>query len=85
MLELCDAKLQVVPLVTGDEAELAQSGMERHARALSDTNRVAAPPCARLVDPRTHFFFAHPPSLGQRLGQLVCALGRQGDRADERE
>jgi hypothetical protein len=85
VLELCHAKLQLVPLVARHDAELAEDAVQRRSRALTQAHRIAAPPRRCLVDPRADFLFRHAAALGERLRQLVHPLSRQSDDTDERE
>src|SRR6185437_4327692 len=85
VLELGDAELELVPLVARDEAELVQDAVQRRARLLPHTHRVAAPARGRLVDPAAHLVAAHSTASREGIRQLVCTLRGQRDRADERE
>src|SRR5712691_9095671 len=85
MLELSYSQLELFPFVARDESELPQGGVQSGACPLADPDRIAAPPRGRLVDPHANLFLAQPAALGQRVRKLVRALGRQRDRADERE
>src|SRR5689334_16974431 len=85
MLELGDTQLELVPLATRDETEIAKDTVERRAGALADAHRVATPARRRVVDPAPNLVLRHPASLGECLGELVCAIGRQRDRTNGRE
>jgi hypothetical protein len=82
VLDLGNAKLEIVPLVARDEAELLQRAAEGRTGTLAHAHRISAPAVRRLVDPGARVFLAHPAALRERLGQLVGSLGRQRDRAE---
>src|SRR5438876_12018489 len=85
MLYLGDAELELFPLGTRDEAELAQRAVQRLPRALAHADRVAAPAGRRVVDPAADFVLVQSPLLGERLGQLVRTLRGQRHGAEDGE
>src|SRR5689334_24944556 len=85
MLELGDAKLELVPLLAGDQTELAQNAVHGGAGLLADTHRVAAPARGGLVDPTAYLVAAHPAARRERICELVRTLRGQRGGADESE
>src|SRR4051794_18039801 len=75
MLELRDAKLELLPLVARDEAELAGDLLHTPLRALPHADRVAAPPRAEVVEERANLVEPRPEQLDQAL-QIRRATGR---------
>src|SRR5204863_4088633 len=85
VLKLCDAEVELVPLVTRDETELPEDAVDRRARLLPHAHGVATPARRRLLDPPADLVAAHPAARRERVGELVRPLRRQRNRADERK
>src|SRR5919201_544387 len=85
VLELRDAKLELLVLLTHDEAELTQRAMEARARLLADPDRVAAPARGEVADEGPRLVAAHAAALRELVGEGVRLLGGQRDRADRCE
>src|SRR5947207_12032544 len=85
MLQLRDPELELVPFLARDQTELAEHAVQRRPGLLTDAHGVAPPARRRLVDPAAYLVAAHSPARRKRVRELVRTLGRQRDRADERE
>lgn len=85
MLELGDAKLELVPFVPGDEAELPQRAMECRTGTLAHPHGIAAPASCCVLDPAANLVAAQPAALRERVGELVRAICSQRNGADDRE
>src|SRR2546429_9715742 len=85
VLELRDAELELVPFIPRDRPELVESPAYRPAGAFADTDGIPAPARRRVIDPAANLVLSHPAAFGERLRKLVRALGRQRDRAQQRE
>jgi hypothetical protein len=85
MLQLGDTKLELVEVCARDEAELVKDAFEPGAGLLAHADRFASPPARRLLDQFPGLVSAHVPLGRQLVGQCVCALRGQRDRAERCE
>src|ERR687893_2205432 len=82
MLELGEAKLELVVLAPSDEPELLEEAAHGHARPLAHAHGVAAPAAKELVAELARLVPGDLPALGQLVGELVRPVLRQIDRAE---
>src|SRR6266540_3828065 len=85
MLELRDAKLELLVLRTENEPQLAQHSLQPGTGTLGDAGRVAAPPGDEVVDGGARFVTLHSPALDERVDEVLDAFGGQGHRSHARE
>src|SRR5688500_1941566 len=85
MLELGDAELQLLPLVAGDEPELAEEPGEALARPFRQANAVTAPAAEKLLDRTARFVALETAALRVLVREPVCVIRRQRDGAETGE
>ena len=85
MLELREAKLELLELVPRHEADLVEEARQSGARPLAQPDALVAPAADQLVDERARLLSPERAACGQLLGESVRPFGRQRDGADPGE
>src|SRR5919204_4773623 len=80
MLELCDAKLQLLELLARDEAEVAEELVQACARPLAEPDRLAPPARRELLRELARLLAAAEGAFRQLPERVVTALGHGGAR-----
>src|SRR5207248_3278547 len=75
MLELRDAKLELVPVVAGDEAQLAEEIAQPLPRSFPHAHGVASPAARELVEQRAQLVEARTEQRPEAIERIAFGVG----------